>query len=170
MTFEVVEAGRFAPSDPLAPGECAVRTDGRLVFHAADLAAAQIENRAIVLADGELLRLAIRRPRDGEEGIAHVVSVDKARSGKPAERRSILAARAIRRLSLEARKLAGRYPVERKDDLVVVNLLPAEVSTVEAQRVGQRGYAARQAKAAAARGAPRASGRENCGRVGRGGS
>ena len=121
MSFELVQPGKSVSADAMQPGTVSFDKRGTLCIRVEDLAEVKVESRVAVLADKGNLRLALRAACDGEGG--HVVGVVN-RGDKPTNRRRIGLARAIGVLGLDPKAVAGRYRAERKDQLVIINLLP----------------------------------------------
>jgi hypothetical protein len=135
MSFEVVPRGVFSVATPLAEGQAALGKSGKLRLRCSDLGRAGIKDVCVVLADVELLRIALRRTRSGEENVSMRVSPVGHKNRKPGSSVAINVARAIRRLGLEAASLAGRYELSAKgpdgDALLIVAL--ADLSGVVAK-------------------------------------
>ena len=131
MGFEVVPRGEWLPGSRLPDGECSIGASGHLTFRKEDLALVQIVDAAVVVVDVMTLRLAIRKPRDHEARTAMMVGVVADHKKCDSGRRIISATRAIKRLSLTARAVRGRYPLTTKDDLLIINLADAELGSVE---------------------------------------
>lgn len=129
MGFEIVEPGHMQMMDPLPQGQASLAKSGKLCAHACDLQLAEIGKHAVVLADRESFRIALRAAREGDEGRTVAVSIVTAsKSKRDSGRRGLNIGRAIRRLDLEPEKCAGRYELHHKgagrDSLLILNLMP----------------------------------------------
>ena len=87
------------------------------------------------------MRIGIRRPHEDEAEFAFKVQVLRSKGGRDTARRHLNLAPAIRRLGLEAREVAARYPLMSVDETLFVVL--TDMSTGDRAR-----EAARQKRAA----------------------
>lgn len=132
MAFEVVPPGQLCTAEPLPEGQCSIWRDGTLMFHQSDLDLVGVGAYVVVLADTETWRLGLRAVRDGEQpqSVA-VTTVLSKRKRRDTQRRSINVSRALRKLSLDASAVAGRYTLthkgEGKESLLIVHLMPETV-------------------------------------------
>ena len=138
MAFEVVEPGVFGLREALPEGQCSVSKCGKLSLRLADLESVGIGHYAIVLADRESLRLAVRGVRDGEQAQSVAVSLTAGHK-RDTGRRALNVARAIGRLGLELDAVAGRYDLltkgEGRDALLIVNFTAERLPAAELQRI-----------------------------------
>jgi hypothetical protein len=134
MAFEIVEPGLFTPPPPLQEGQASLSKSGKLTVRERDLAMIGVTTAAVALADRELLRLALRAPRDGEKGKTVAVSiVGSGKAKKDTGRRQVNMIRAIRRLDLLPAATCGRYELTTKgsapgEALLIVGLCDAPAS------------------------------------------
>jgi hypothetical protein len=126
MGFQVIEPGHWKTPDPLAEGEVSVNKEGRIIFRREDLTEAGIEGFCVLLADPMTLRIAVRKPREGEAGRSLVVSTIKGHKDRDSGRRAVNAARGIKALKLDPAACAGRYTLMTKDELLILGLANAE--------------------------------------------
>ena len=128
MGFEIVEPGSWHPMDPLPKGKCSIAKSGKLTAHAEDLAVAEIGKRAVVLADRDSFRIALRAAREGDDSRSVAVATVTGKSKRDTGRRGLNVARAIRNVGLEVENVVGRYELMAKgsgrDALLIVNLMP----------------------------------------------
>jgi len=129
MGFVVVEPGWLNTMEPLPEGVASIAKSGKLTARRADLALAAIGHAAVVLADRDSFRLALRAPRGTEEGKTVAVStVSTGQAKRDSGRRSINVPRAIRALDLMPEHTAGRYTLnihgEGASGLLILNLMP----------------------------------------------
>ncbi|MEW6253921.1 MAG: hypothetical protein AB1716_25020 [Planctomycetota bacterium] len=129
MAFKICPIVAQMPA-ALKPDEVTLRADGAMLMHREALERAGITDRAVLMADGETLRLALRAPRDGEAQIAARVQVLKKR-GADQGRRLVQVVRPLRELALEPKAARGRYRFELKHEgpkagptLLIVPLVP----------------------------------------------
>ena len=138
MAFEVIEPGKLSFAEPLGEGRCSIGKGGALACRAADLEIVGITHYAIVLADAETTRLALRAVRDGEQQqsvAVSIVSCGKGAKRHDSGRRRINVLRALRRLAVTAEAAAGRYDFMVKgDELLIVNLIGEHVPAAEVRR------------------------------------
>lgn len=121
MAFEVCTPGKFRPTAALDESEGALSPKGSLTVRAEALEAIGAGAELVVLADAGSLRIALRRPRDGEGQLAVGVAVVKSGT-RATDRRRITITAALRKLSLEPAAVAGRYQLTTHEDLLIVNL------------------------------------------------
>jgi hypothetical protein len=117
VPFEVIERGTFA-TVPLQPGICSVNKSGLLLVCTEDLALVGIADLVVVMSCADTRRIALRRPRDGEDQAAFHV-------GGRASRRTVNIQRALRAIGLTCMQAAGRHELATKDDLLLLNLASA---------------------------------------------
>lgn len=141
MAFEVVCKKRFVLPEALSEDQIALQRSGVATVRLEPLAMVGIAERCIALADSELMRIGVRRPREDESDFAFNVQVLRSKGGKDTGRRHINLAPAIRRLGVEPREVGGRYPLMSVDGTLFVTL--TDMSTGDRAR-----EAARQKRAA----------------------
>jgi hypothetical protein len=129
--------------DALEKGQASISRSGDGTFRVQDLELAGIKNYAVVLADKETLRLAVRAPRDNERLDSVAVGIVRKGAAKvDAGRRRIRLARGIKHLDLTPEAVAGRFDLLAKDDLLILPLIGTDGS--EAKPAGAKlGAAAR---------------------------
>jgi len=116
MAFEIYVPRSYNTVDP---GHCSIDTSGHLRISVADLAAVRINGEASILIDPGTRRLAVRAPREGlNEPLAGVRMTKARRAGV------ISAAGALVAIDREGAK--GRFGLQRKDDLLIVDFAAAE--------------------------------------------
>lgn len=120
MAFELVKPGKLRPMSGLGEGEVSVQRVGTVTMRPSDLAEVGITDRVAVLADQENLRIAFRRPADGEESFA----VRMPKNKKP-ERSQFCIMPALRTIGVDPAGVAGRYELTTKDNLLILTLTDA---------------------------------------------
>ena len=125
MSFKMLEKRSFS-TDPIPEGFMSIDKGGTARFHTDDLELAGIDDTAIVLVDESTLRIALRKPRDGEEARAYRVAPVRSGSKVDPARRQMLLRSALNELRIEPRNAAGRYELRTKDDLLIVSLADIE--------------------------------------------
>jgi hypothetical protein len=145
MGFEIVKPGELASFDAIEEGQVSISRSGDATFRREDLDLVKIGAYAIVLADPETLRLAVRAPRDNErlESVA-VGVITKGKEKKDAGRRRIRLTRAIKRLDLTCEAVAGRFDLLAKDDLIIIPLIGMD--TKGAKPAGDKAIGEKPAK------------------------
>jgi hypothetical protein len=141
LAFEIVEPGTFNFAEPLAVGQCSISKAGRLSCRAEDVRAVGIGHYAIVMADGQTMRVALRVPRDGEQPKSAALTITTAGKGAKkhdAGRRNVLIMRALRRLGVTPEAVAGRYALSQHDgSLLIVCLTGERIAAGEVQRIAR---------------------------------
>jgi len=129
MSFTVLEKGAWAVREALEQGQVSISKTGQARFCREDLDLVGITDSLVILLDQELLRLAFRKPRSGEEQNAYRVT--GAHSGKRVAktRATVQIGRALREIRLEPEAVAGRYELTTKDDLLILNLANGAAGT-----------------------------------------
>lgn len=108
MAFEVHEPQEFSIPEAIPEGECSLDSRGTLTAHAEDLAAVGINDRVVCMVDRELLRVALRAPRDDESARSFAVQTVTAKSGTPTGRKRLSISSAIKKLGLDTADVKGR--------------------------------------------------------------
>ncbi len=124
MSFETVQPGSKSMPEGLRSGQCTIDKSGSLLVLLEDLPLVDIDTRAVVLADADNQRLAIRAPREGENALAvQVRPVYARRNKRESGRRRITIGHALRAMGLTPAQVAGRYELSTHDDLLIVHLV-----------------------------------------------
>ncbi|MBU0641346.1 MAG: hypothetical protein KKB50_21005 [Planctomycetes bacterium] len=116
MSFMIIAPKYVVPR--LQTSEASIHKSGNVYLAAPMLEGLGIATEAVVLVDLATRRIAIRRPRDNES--AFVVS--RPTMTRCSKRRMIRIEAALTELGTTAADAAGRYSVERHDDLLILNL------------------------------------------------
>ncbi len=159
MSFEIVARGVFGCLPPILEGECSIDRGGKLTLLASDLLESSIDREAVLMSDPELMRIALRPVREGEQRLAVKIS-PLLRGRTDSGRRTVNVARAIKRCGLDPKACAGRYELLGKSDLLIVaftseHAIPAEVARLEHPKTRadeERRAAARRGDGAQAKG------------------
>lgn len=117
MAFIIVEPGQRMALEPLAEGQVGIAKSGKCTVRKADLDVAAIDAKAIVMADPDNFRVALRCVRSGEESKAVAVSIvwgGSKSKRRDSGKRTLNLARGIRTLCLEPAAVAGRYELTVK--------------------------------------------------------
>ena len=123
MAFVVIEAGTFAPANPLVEGQTSLGRNGTLLAFAKDLARVAISNYAVLLADPDNNRLGLRAVRKGEEAVALVCSIVTRKDKSDSGRRRLNVTRALKSLGLKPEDCCGRREwIKHRDELLYVVL------------------------------------------------
>ena len=134
MGFEPVPVGVWKAGVPLGEMDCSLDGSGKLRLRQADLAKVNIQDAAVLLADADTLRLALRRPRANEVKLVRTVRPVLDKRGQPTANRDVNATVGIRALNLEPKACRGRHKLDRKDDLLILNLVRTESAGKAAER------------------------------------
>lgn len=121
MSFKVLEKRAFF-SDPIPEGFVSIDKGGTARFHTEDLELVGIDGAAIVLVDETTLRIALRKPREGEEARAYRVAPVRCGSKVDPARRQLMLRSALNEIRVDPKRAAGRYELRTKDDLLIVGL------------------------------------------------
>lgn len=120
MSFKVIPRGSWSPVSAIPPGVASIDKRAQCRLHAADLAKVEITDQATVLVDCELMRVALRRPRDGEQPFT--VARDNTKSKRRSDRCRIGLGPAIEELRLKPEVVVGRYTLHQHEVLLVLEL------------------------------------------------
>ncbi|HMQ15014.1 MAG TPA: hypothetical protein PKC49_03485 [Phycisphaerae bacterium] len=116
MAFEVCQLSHRGGGAVLPEGAAGLTKAGILALRVVTLREVNITTHLVVLADADTRRIALRRPRDGEDALARELRLVTA-SGKPARVARFSIRTALERLGWKRK--AGRYATSRKDDLLI---------------------------------------------------
>jgi hypothetical protein len=122
VPFEVVAKKTFRLPEPLAEDAISIQRSAVATLRLEPLAMIGVTDRAVVLADPELMRIGIRRPTEDEADIAFAVHTLRSKAGKDSRRRHVNLTPAIRRLGIEPREVGGRYTLMSVEATLFVTL------------------------------------------------
>jgi len=122
MSFEVYTPVRGLSLRSIQPHQASIAKSGVLALNVADLKAAQITDKAVILIDPKTRRIALRRARDGELDTMAVTVYGRP---KGTTRRITAFKGVLLALGIDPAQAAGRYELTAHDDLLVLNLADA---------------------------------------------
>lgn len=119
MAFVAIPRARLRAIAVLPAGRVELGRDGVLTARDGDLRAVGIAGRCILLADPDLMRLALRAVRDGEDAAAFPVPpTDEGRSVL----RQVRVLPALQECGLDPGEVAGVYELDPHDELLTITL------------------------------------------------
>ena len=140
MAFAVIRRRQFSTAQPLGEDEISIQASGNASLLVELLNEIGVSDMCVVLADRELLRVGLRKPRADEREFAYQVMVQRTKSGKDSQRRQLSLRAAIVEIGLDPRTVAGRYPLQSVDDLLFIVLtdLSSRDRQIAAKPKGQK--------------------------------
>lgn len=125
-SWEICDPGVWHTIEPIGEGCCSIDKAGKMTLLAADAKAAGIDKAAIVLADVDLLRIALQAPKPETQHRTVPVRPVVNRKGKDRGLVALNVRPGIRKLGLTTEAVRGRFALTIKgggrETLLIVNL------------------------------------------------